>query len=210
MKDVYPLKVEDAAVAKIKGMMLKDEKSAVRARAISFLSSVRPELLNEATLEQLVNDPSYMVAAKAIEILGNVDSEKATSLAKSLETDAEGGLLMGIATLYSQSGTKENLTFMKSAINRVTGFNDKYVMVQLFGKYVMQQDDETQAECLETLKSIAIENSAWYIRMSAIQVIAEMTFAHRENETISAKLTDIMNEVKEKETDPKVRGLLGE
>ena len=210
LQRVYPLKVKAQVLPVVQEMMLNDEKSSVRATAISFLKKIAPETITETTAEKLIEDPSYKVSAKAIELLAELNPERATTLAGSMEADAEGGLLMGIATLYSQSGTKENLVFMQSALNRVNGFNDKYVMIQLFGKYVLLQDDATQLACLETLKDVAMNNTAWYIRISAIQVLAEMNFVHRDNPVIGGKLTELMAEIKEKETDPKVRGMLGD
>jgi hypothetical protein len=98
---------------------------------------------------------------------------------------------------------------MKGALTRVSGFNDKYVMVQLFGKYLLLQDVETQLGSLETLKFLAINHSAWYIRISAIQVLSEMILVHSEDLTMSKTLSELMDEVKAKEKDPKVRGMLG-
>lgn len=210
LKKAYPVRNREVVISKVHEMMMNDEKSAVRAAAIAFLQKVDPESISAKDLETMLKDRSYKVSAKALEILGEQNSVKALEIAKSLEDEAEGSQLIGIATLYSKYGTNENAEFMKSALSRVGGFNDKYVMVQLFGKYLLRQNAETQSSNLETLRSLAIDHSAWYIRVSAIQVLAEMIFVHRENTGLSSKLDEIMREVKAKETDPQVRGMLGE
>jgi HEAT repeat protein len=190
-------------------MMLEDEKSSVRAAAMSFLQKISREAITTDDLSALLKDRSYKVSAKALEVLGDKNSTNALTIAKSLEDEAEGNQLLGIATLYSKYGTKENVAFMKGALTRVSGFNDKYVMVQLFGKYLLLQDVETQLGSLETLKFLAINHSAWYIRISAIQVLSEMILVHSEDLTMSKTLSELMDEVKAKEKDPKVRGMLG-
>jgi aminopeptidase N len=210
LKKAYPLRNSSVVVSKVHDMMLTDKKSSVRAAAISFLQKVDSEAITSDNLEALLKDRSYKVSAKALELLGEQDSVTALTIAKSLENEAVGNQLLGIATLYSKYGTKENADFMQGALTRVGGFNDKYVMVQLFGKYLLIQDAETQSGSLETLKTLAVDHSAWYIRVSAIQVLAEMLFVHRENAELSSKLDELMQEVKAKETDPKVRGMLGD
>jgi aminopeptidase N len=209
LKKAYPLLNQAAVISKVHDMMLEDEKSSVRAAAMSFLQKISREAITTDDLAALLKDRSYKVSAKALEVLGDKNSTNALTIAKSLEDEAEGNQLLGIATLYSKYGTKENVAFMKGALTRVSGFNDKYVMVQLFGKYLLLQDVETQLGSLETLKFLAINHSAWYIRISAIQVLSEMILVHSEDLTMSKTLSELMDEVKAKEKDPKVRGMLG-
>lgn len=194
----------------VKRMMDNDEDAKVRSAALGFLNAQSPSVLTSADLESKMKDPSYRVAAKSLKLLAKKDPDLALATATALESDAKGSLITAIATLYGDKGGPERMPFFQNAIKSVTGFNEKYMMVQVYGAYLLNQDLEVQSNGLEELRRISIDESAWFIRLSGIQVLSEMAFRHRDNAELFGKVSAILEEVKEKETDKKVLQMLGQ
>lgn len=195
---------------KIKRMLATDKEASVRSAALDYLNNLGDEGISVSDLERSIQDPSYRVAAKSLKLLGKKDMEMALLLASELEEDARGSLITTIATLYGDNGGPEKLPFFQKTMKSVAGFNEKYMMIQVFGAYLLNQDMATQERGLEDLKRISMEESAWFIRLSGIQVLSEMAFRHRESPQMLAKVSAILEEVKLKETNAKVLQLLGQ
>ena len=210
--------VSDTSLLKNKLIWLaqKDKKSSVRAEAIEFLAS---EFANDesvkAIIEGAMKDRSYMVLGSTLKAIAEYDEDRALSLAKDAEADASGSLISSIASLYSKKGGAEQMDFFVNSIDKVSDPNDKYVYVQIFGKYLMNQDLSTQKKGLPMLKDLALNEGAWWMRLSAIQVLnglrqtAEGSEAE-EAASIAEEITAIMSIVREKETNDMIKGMLGE
>jgi hypothetical protein len=100
-------------------------------------------------------------------------------------------------------------------MDKVTDPNDKYVFVQIFGKYLMKQAPATQTKGLAVLEDIALNEDAWWMRISAIQVLMGMKQSAEaqtstEATAIIAKIDALMIQIKAKETNDMIKGMLGE
>lgn len=210
--------VADTTLYKNKLMSLaqKDSKSAVRAEAISTLSNrFSADATVRSVVEAAMDDRSFLVLGAALNAIANYDNERALALAKKAEDGAQGGLVSSIASLYAKNGGPEQMDFFINSYDNISDPNDKYVYVQIFGKYLMNQNLDTQIKSLGFLKDIAVNEDAWWMRLSAIQVlnglrqsaeIIEAPEAKQMLETIAATLT----EVRAKETNDMIKGMLGE
>lgn len=194
----------------------KDPKSAVRAEAITALSknfSGDPSV--RSVIEGAMDDRSYLVLGSALNAIANYDNERALTLAKKAEDGAQGGLVSSIASLYSKNGGPEQMDFFINSYDNISDPNDKYVYVQIFGKYLMNQDLATQLKSLTFLKCISVDEDAWWMRLSAIQVLNGLRQSAEAIQTDEAKqivekIVAIVSEVKEKETNDMIKGMLGE
>jgi aminopeptidase N len=131
----------------------KDEKSIVRAEAITALAEQFNSDANvQAVVEGAMKDQSYTVLGSTLKAIASYNEEKALSLAKAAEADASGSLISAIASLYSQSGTAEQMDFFINGFDKISDPNNKYVYVQIFGKYLMKQDIATQSNGCDFLR----------------------------------------------------------
>ena len=210
--------VADTSLLKNKLMWLaqKDEKSSVRAEAVAFLAD---RFVNDenarSTIEGAMDDRSYKVLGSALKAIAEYDTERALTLAKKAEKDASGTLISAIASLYSKKGGAEQMNFFLNSVDKVSDPNDKYVFVQIFGKYLMNQDLSTQKRGLPMLKNLALNEGAWWMRLSAIQVLnavrqsAEAVEAE-DAKVIVSEIGSIMSEVRTSETNEMIKGMIGE
>lgn len=209
--------VSDTSLLKNKLIWLaqKDTKSSVRAEAIDFLASQFGNDENvRAVIEGAMKDRSYMVLGSTLKAIAAYDEDRALSLAKEAEADASGSLISSIASLYSKKGSAEQMDFFVNSIDKISDPNDKYVYVQIFGKYLMNQELSTQKKGLPMLKDLALNEGAWWMRLSAIQVLNGLRQAVESAETeesasVLAEIKTIMDEVRANETNDMIKGILG-
>lgn len=192
----------------------KDEKSLVRAEAISALAEQFGADANvQLVIEGAMKDRSYAVLGAALKAISGYDGEKALSLAKDLEKEAGGSMVSAIASLYAQNGTADQLDFFLTSFDKVSDPNDKYVFVQLFGKYLMKQAPSTQMKGLSVLENIALNEGAWWMRISAIQVLMGMKQAaeaqtSEDAKSVVGKIDAVIIQVKATETNDMIKGML--
>ncbi|MCB9190078.1 MAG: M1 family peptidase [Flavobacteriales bacterium] len=210
--------VADTSLLKNKLMWLaqKDPKSSVRAEAISFLAERFSKGESTRTIiEGAMKDRSYNVLGATLKAISEYDTDRALSLAKEAEADASGSLISAIASLYSKKGGSEHLDFFLNSISKVSDPNDKYVFVQIFGKYLIGQDFSAQLKGLPTLKDLALNEGAWWMRLSAIQVLNGLRqnaepIDVEEAKTLVNEINLVMDEVRAKETNQMIKGMIGE
>lgn len=195
----------------------KDKKSSVRAEALGMLAAQFSADQNvRSIVEATMKDRSYMVAGAALKAISEYDEDKALTLAKEIESDAGGSMISSIASLYSKKGGAEQFDFFKDSYDKISSPNDKYVYVQIFGKYLMKQGIPTQVKGLEMLEDVALNEDAWWMRLSAIQVLsgirqsAEKTTEDTDAQNLVAKIALVLDKVRETETNGMIKGMLGE
>jgi aminopeptidase N len=189
----------------------KDEKSAVRAEAISVLvSEFGKDPLVRSAIEGCMKDRSYMVLGATINAIASYDEEKAISIAKSVEADAGGSMFSAIGSLYAKVGGAEQFGFFEKAIENVSDPNEKYAFVQIFGKYLMRQDAATQLKGIGSLEDVALNSGAWWMRLSAIQVLMGINQTADPTGEVAKRVDTIITQVKSSETNQMIKGMLGE
>ena len=210
--------VSDTSLLKNKliWMAQKDEKSVVRAEAISTLADKFGSDKNvQAVIEGAMKDRSYAVLGAALKATSSYNESRAMSMAKKIESDASGSLISSIGTLYSQKGGAEQLPFFMSAIDKISDPNNKYLFVQIFGKFLLKQDFSTQTKGLNLLQNLALNEGAWWMRLSAIQVLmgmrqsAEVVDSAEANAVVT-QIEAITEEIKQTETNGMIKGMLGD
>ncbi|MFT4982790.1 MAG: hypothetical protein ACI9UR_002668, partial [Bacteroidia bacterium] len=168
-----------------------------------------------AVIESAMEEQSYAVLGAALKGIGSYDEKKGLKMAKAIEADASGSLISAIATLYSQKGGPEQLPFFESAIDKIADPNSKYLFVQILGKYLLKQDATTQTKGLDMLNNLALNEGAWWMRLSAIQVLmglkqsAELEDSDAARSVVS-RIAGIMVEIKATESNDMIKGMIGE
>lgn len=152
----------------------KDEESSVRAAALEKVAGLSS---GDATVfpvfEKALSDSSNLVQGAALGAMYAADPERTKDALGKLESTAKGDLLTSIAAIYATSGTPGKFEFLKSAYEKVNNPNDKYVFIQVMGKYALSQDEATMDGSVPTFENIARKANAWWLRLSGIQVLAE-------------------------------------
>lgn len=196
-------------------MAQKDAKSIVRAEAITALAGQFSTDENvRAIIEAAMKDQSYTVLGSTLKAISSYDEDKAMMLAKAAEADAGGSLISAIASLYAQNGSAEQMDFFVKSYDKISDPNDKYVYVQIFGRYLTKQDMATQTKSLDMLENIALNEGAWWMRLSSLQVLMGLRQAAESQESDEAKamvsrILAVVEKVKATETNDMIKGMLG-
>lgn len=175
-----------------------DKKSAVRAEAIRQLMAYNKQPGVFELFAAALNDSSAQVQGSAIAAMYQTDADKTREMVEKMETTATGDMLTSIAAIYTASAVPNKLEFFKTAYGRINEPNDKYFFVQIMGKYALSQNEGIVYSALPTFENIAKTSKEWWLRLSAIQVLAELqTFYDGKVDELSSSIA----EIKEKGTD---------
>lgn len=174
-----------------------DTKSQLRAEALKALtgSGRKPEVF--AQFEKSLSDSSALVQGAAIAAMFSSNPDKTKSVIEPMEKTASGDLLSAIAMIYASAGTPGKLEFMKKAYADIKDPNDRYVFVQIIGKYAISQGDPIMYQSIPYFTDVAKRSSAWWMRLSGIQVLAELQMQY---DSQVDQLNDEIMEMKEKGT----------
>ena len=191
-----------------------DPKAAVRAEAVTILADRFGSDSNiRMIVEKASTDRSYNVAGAALRAIGTYDSDKALALAAEAEKDARGSLISAIGALYAKQGGPQNMEFFPNSFKRISDPGEKYAFIQTFGKYLFNQAPTVQLDGVTLLEDIALNEGAWYLRLSAIQVLAGMKQSAESdpenNVALLTRVSEVMDAVKDNETNEMIRGMLG-
>jgi aminopeptidase N len=217
LKALRSATVSDTSLWKNRLIVLtqSDPKAAVRAEALSILAEKFGSDSNvRMIVEKAVGDKSYNVAGAALRGIGTYDKDKALKQAALAESDAKGSLISAIAGLYAKHGGADQMNFFVNGFEKITDPGEKYGLVQTFGKYLLKQDAGTQMKGVGLLEKIALNDGTWWMRLSAIQVLAGIQQGAEAdaatNAALLAKVKEVMTEVRAKETNEMIKGMIGE
>jgi aminopeptidase N len=112
------------------------------------------------------------------------------------------------------NGGVDQMNFFLNGFTKISDPGEKYGFIQTFGKYLLRQESATQLKGVGVLEGIALNDQTWWMRLSAIQVLAGMQQKAEGDAANSAallsKLNEVMAEVKAKETNEMIKGMLGQ
>ena len=169
---------------KIMGIAKNDPKSKVRAAAISALAKMfeGDNTLAQFYQECLTNDKSYLVIGAALNALGGVDKPVALKEAKKLENEKSGDVLLGVATLYAESGEAGYYDFFANGYKNVSGANEKYTFVTLFGNYMAKQKDEALLnKGIDFAVNIIETENAWWMKLAGYTMLNAIGGKYRDD-----------------------------
>ena len=152
----------------------KDPHPRVRAGAISLLGFAADDPAVFALFEASVADSSAQVVSAALSSMYEANPKQTLKLIEPMESTATGELLSSIAAIYAASSVPNKFDFMKNAFKSMKNPNDKYIFVQLMGRYAISQEEPLMSTALEHFESVSRNASEWFVRLAGIQVLAEM------------------------------------
>lgn len=217
LKAIRKAAVQDTSLLKNRLLVLaqSDPKAAVRAEALGAVADRFGHDPNvRMIVEKAVTDRSYNVAGSALKAISSYDTDMAMTLAKDAEKDAKGSLVSAIAALYTKHGGAEQMDFFVNGFKTISDPGEKYAFVQTFGKYLFNQDMSVRLRGLDLIEDIALNEGAWWMRLSGIQVLAGMQQAAEADPENSGELltrvSAILDKVRASETNEMIKGMLGE
>jgi aminopeptidase N len=214
----------------LRNMAQNDPKSSVRATAIRKMEPYASVQTLPFLKDIAQNDLSYQVIGEALSSTNAIDSKEGIEMARKLASEAKGSLLLNIAIILADKGAESDSDFFKNGFAKVSDNNAKYTFTALIGRYLSNQDLELQSKMLPMLEGIARNESAWYIRLAAIQGLNEIslkiqnriselkksTAANSSDTAVIDRLNqqqkaidELLADIKSKENDPKVKRIIG-
>lgn len=112
--------VKSAITPTLVDLAKNDAFAKVRSAAVEQLGGLA-DAQYAPLFESKIADRSYAVEGKALSALYDVDSTKAFTTAKSLEKDAKGDLMTGIAEVYLKKGDESTLPFFRKHFESTSG-----------------------------------------------------------------------------------------
>ena len=161
--------IKTAALPVLKNIIASDEKTVVRAAAITALG----KLLDQANLplfKQTINSQSYAIQGASLAGIAALAPADALTLAKSLEKDSEGPLTIAIVGTYLKTGDQSGFPFVFNAFKNGEA-SQKFAVIRPFMQMLAKEDD-TQAvkESMALFKDFASR----YKPYGAVPFIAQM------------------------------------
>jgi hypothetical protein len=180
--------------------------------------------------QQAAEDSSYDVMSEAFVALAKTDAKTGLELARKHETEKSGAVREAIAQIYAESGNSDDHKFFIKAIEAGSGL-EKYSLMIHYGTYLKRMGYDETEKGLSVIKSVATGEGGWFVRLSAYQAFSmlqthyekkaleaetlaeslrmegktmEATEAERDHvkaKGMSKKISDLVEELKSKETD---------
>lgn len=235
-KNASKQKPEELKEALLK-LAKNDDNSIVRGDAIYALSTYFAK--DEKTKEACVNgvgEQSYYVISSSLEALSDVSYEDALKFAKTYEEEDNNDIKYAICKIYADHGDATHNSFFIKTADEV-GVYEKYGVITLYGQYLKKQNNETVSEGIPVLKTTALDEEVWWVRMIGISTLMDLKdmyqnrirVAETELKDLKAgddkelklrneiaadtemkkKIDAIIVEVKEKEKNPRLKKMMG-
>jgi len=215
----------------------EDTNSKVRGNAIGALAKyfagedgVEDVFLNG------INEQSYFVIGKSLAAISTTNGKLAMKYAKTFEEEDNATLVGAVSGIYVEHGTEKQLDYFMNKAEKIDGFG-KYGFMMSFNSYLKKQDNATVSKGLTTIKEVALNEKIWWIRMLGINSLSDLDgmYSNRihiaeaelktaevgsekeqklknsidEYKKLQQAISKILEEVKTKEENPRLRSMLG-
>jgi aminopeptidase N len=227
VKAIGPLAKNEKTREQVKEILLRlatsDAKAAVRAAALTALyKNFADEEVVADVLDKAVRDSSYKVIETALTGIADKNKQKGLALASAFETSPNKYLRKITFNLYTAYGSDEHNQFLIAALDDITG-GEKYQAMLSYGKFLNRCKPATIETGLPAIFEVARKGNPWWIKLSAHQVLSELskTCEKREEESagdvalagrfksLKMHIENKIKEIKESETDNNLRKIWG-
>ncbi len=227
----------EAVKAKLLELAKNDADTRVKGDAIYSLATYFAKDADVLpVLSENVSNESYYVSSSALSALANADKDKALAEAKKFENESNLELLSAVAEVYEKHGGPEQHDFFKTKYYELDGYG-KYSFIYSYGNYLKNQPNNVVEDAIPVLKDISLNEKAWWMRMTGISAVVELEnqFADKimmaneklksvkkgsseeanlkseieQNQALENKLMDVIEEVRNTESNPRLKQMLG-
>lgn len=184
------LKVEKT----LEKVIQEDVNSNVRADALlavkDFQNPFHIELARKA-----MTDSSYSVRASALEILLSNNVPESDSLVAVYENINDNQVFGVVANNFVQQNKSGKTQWMLDRLAVMEGFS-LYQYLGILGSYLVMNSENEINMALPFLRNAAINESAWYTRLSALRVLMAIKDSSAEADTIYKEALDLEKDEK--------------
>lgn len=181
----------------IKKMALEDEKSLVRADAISVLSILNANQY-QLVFRQALNDSSYAVVGSAIAAYARTNSDNQQALFTPYEDYSNFNVVIALADYYVENGISGKYDWFAERFGKISN-EALYYLLNYFARYLIDLPEETQLKGTYLLANYARFHAKYYIRLNAYR---SLTFFDEKEEVSKLK-----KEIKRTEKDERLRDI---
>jgi aminopeptidase N len=189
--------VDAAKLAEIKPLLVKlaqsDEKTKVRAEAISFLAKhYKGDADVKAIYTAALSEKSYSVAGAGLDALAKENPQAAMQKAKELENEDSDNIRFTIMELYTNNGDDKNNDFFVKQKDNFTGF-EAIGFVNNYGQFLKHcTKDETVLSGAALIKTYTEKGKNVYVKYSAQKALKDLMKMYQDKEDeLTSKLEDI-------------------
>ena len=144
-------------------------------------------------------------------------------------------MVLSLAALYAEQADASKNSFFINAFEKATSY-EKYELMILYGEYLDNQNDSLMINAIPVLRECAVEDDAWWMRLSGIGVSMkvhtriknEMLYSEKalkamnennpnyaiqikeveENKLAFAEIDTLLKEITDKESNPKLQSII--
>jgi hypothetical protein len=178
--------LQKAQYEKVKSLVLKDENSSVRSRALKVISETYATENNDEVYNAASKDVSYSVESSLLKIYALSNKTKAWEITKKEIETENGTMQLAIAEFFAKEGTAADHDFFINVFTRNAGFS-LFLIIPHYKNYIKRMDDTTIKNGIESIKSIASKSKSPFVANSVKGVLKEMKTA--------AKSTELQEEI---------------
>ncbi len=190
--DLSKKEIKSKALHILKNLISNDEKTLVRAAAISSLANLKDKSIDAINKEAL-KSKSYAVQAAALGAIAKYDKMTALSIAQQLEEDSRGPLAIEIVSLYTSLGSEADFHFVSKAFKNGS-IEDKFVMIQDYVSMLLKVNNLTIVkENLKQLYEFGAKNKHYGIDKYVIGLLE--TYQKIKKEQLSKANTELKRSI---------------
>jgi len=180
----------------IKELAMHDPSSLVKAEAIAVLASKERSKYIDIFQSNLY-DSSYSVAGQALYAYLQSGIEDVDGVIEYFKDETNFNITSSLADYYIKNQVHDHFDWFSDKLNTYAS-SDLWYFIKLFGMYLLTAPEDQIKEGLKELEYIAVNHSQFYNRLSAYQSLE--LFSDYEG------VPEMLRQIKDKETDSRLRG----
>lgn len=161
---------------KLKDIALNDRKSSVRSDALYALFGIYKDKNEKeivSILENTINDQSYEVQTASLEIIAEIDGDKAMQYAEKFKSDENDNLVLACASVFATYGDEKYQSFFVELNDRIQSYS-KFSFVKTYTEFLKRQNNKTVKEGVTIIENIALNGEIWWMRMGALESLIQL------------------------------------
>ncbi len=161
---------------KIMSMVVNDEKSYVRASAISRLSDLNMDV--SSLLNQALNDKSYTVIGSAINAIYETDKSRGLDIAHQNMNEENENIKYSVMNILAAEGSAKDNDYFIKKLEDASGFKSYYVMM-FYEPYLERMNDFSIIQKgVDALKKVATDMENPWMAYTANSSLISMKSAY--------------------------------
>jgi aminopeptidase N len=205
---------------KVATMAEKDPHSSVRETALARLGATEDKQYAPVAIKAIENDKSIKVVSAGLNALLQLDEAAAMAAAAKLENETDQGIIMALATMYSDKGDIAKLPYFEKNFDNISGFG-QYSYIEAYAALATKGDAASMLTAAEKMKKVAMNDANFFwMRYMATKSINDLHAAISNNieeesdaskkaemEAKDAKIIAMLQEIKAWETDARIKNM---